>query len=187
MAITSGSADMGGILARIWDILLPGVKPEGSLPDDEAEQALLADTLASLQLPVPEGAARSPSHTAREEFQFERNCVGLESMALDFAEGTACLKIRGSELTGELGYGCWKDGHSTADPHTSSIGLHVYEKIAMSGAWIGETVYCFAVAYYTTPYVDQFTVRLEDGLALVEYRRNCEFDEGTVRILGRRA
>ena len=186
IAITSGSVDMGGILTRIWELLLPGVKSEESLPENEAEQALLTDTLASLQLPVPEGAAKSPFHTGRETFQFENNCVGLESMAFDFAEGTACLKIKGDELKGELGYGSWKDSHSTAGPHASSMGLRIYEKAAMAGAWIGETTYRFAVAYYTTPYVDTFTVQLDEGVALVEYCRNCEFGEGTVRILGRR-
>ena len=186
IAITSGSVDMGGILTRIWEHLLPGVKSEKGLPENEVEQALLTDTLASLQLPVPEGAAQSPLHTGREAFQFENNCVGLESMAFDFAESTVCLKIKGDELTGELGYGSWKDGHSTAAPHTSSIGLRVYEKAAMAGAWIGETTYRFAVVYYTTPYVDTVTVQLDEGVALVEYSRNCGFEEGTVRILGKR-
>ncbi|MFR3483561.1 MAG: hypothetical protein ACLTXL_08770 [Clostridia bacterium] len=56
----------------------------------------------------------------------------------------------------------------------------------MAGAWIGETTYRFAVVYYTTPYVDTVTVQLDEGVALVEYSRNCGFEEGTVRILGKR-
>ena len=80
VAITAGTRDMQGILAILWNHLLPALRA-AALEPDEAAHARLRQRLATLSVPKP--AAGVPAGLAGRTFRFPENAARLESLRIE--------------------------------------------------------------------------------------------------------
>ncbi len=95
LAITAGVPDMQAVLDVVWEQLLPAMEIE-SKPADETAAASLAQTLQSLTMPPPHGAATSPmaDQVSGKTYTFAPNQENLLSMRFDFDAESGSLTYR---------------------------------------------------------------------------------------------
>ena len=89
------------VLDKVWEHLLPAMRPD-ALPADPQAYGALCDQLADLSLPIPQGQPSSPmaEQWSAKTVRLERNELQLESVAIQFgAEGSTLVRI-GSAIFG---------------------------------------------------------------------------------------
>lgn len=157
VAITSGVRSMQAVMNLVWDRLLPAFQ-DRRLPADEAAAARLQARLATLQIRLPEGAARSPraAEVSDREFSFPQNKRGIETIALSFAgDGMAVLKVRDSrgEHRIDVAHGRWQKGRSRfVDGLDRRMVRPKEHKVAAAGAWTSDDSYTVKLCLYETPF-----------------------------------
>lgn len=177
VAMTAGTRDLGGVLNLIWEHLLPAMQP-APLADDPDAQRRLAQRLASLSLPAPEGRHSSPTAARVSGFTYhfprldapEEDDPGTESATWDFGEDGAVLTLRdkNGEHRIEIGADLWRLG-------TTALGWGEARPLAARGAWTGEDTYTLTVCFYETPFTRTHTARFTDDRVTLETRRNVSF------------
>lgn len=115
LAITSETTDMAGLYDLIWRHVLPAMGPVPAAPDRPAEEAL-ARTLGAAALPLPEGAATSPtaSRIAGRWYALEANHVAASALAFTFTDRDCLVSLRhsGGRSTVCCGLGRWTEGET---------------------------------------------------------------------------
>ena len=172
VAITSGTGDMGSVMATLWDRLLPELRP-APLPDDVAAQAHLKDRLSKLVLPTVAGAATSPlaAKVSGRVYSFPANEAGIESVALETAAGggtVARLKIHGTENRLPGGHGAWLKGEFALTPGAVSPA-------ATSGAWTADDTFVIKICRYQTPFVSTTRLTFAGDDVNLEMAQNVAF------------
>lgn len=154
LAITSGIDvfDADQLLDLTWKYLLPAMQPD-ALPDDADAQHALASKLSNLTLPPVQGQAGSPllSKISGRTYAVDTNDLGLETLALKFAEGgcTVSIKTAAGEQTIPCGYGTWQRGQTDV---FNERWMTAPMPIATSGAWTAEDSFTMVVRLYETPF-----------------------------------
>jgi CubicO group peptidase (beta-lactamase class C family) len=171
LAITSGVADMQGVLNLVWEHLLPALGP-AALPENPAALERLRGKLGELNLPVIAGLASSPlaEQVSGREYRFESNPLYVESMRLDFDASGCTWTVRDprGEHTVAAGHGEERRGSTTIDPNGPA-------KFAATGAWISADTYVMKIYFYEAPFNSTITWRFSGDELRCVYRFNVSF------------
>jgi CubicO group peptidase (beta-lactamase class C family) len=190
VAITSGTADMGGVMNLVWEHLLPAMR-KGPLPADARAAGALSRKLGSLALRPQEGAATSPLAAAVDgrRYAFPANEDEVEAVALETQGGDPALvlTVAGRDSRVPIGHGRWGKGATL----TTSAGLAAAphaERVAASGAWTAEDTFTAKLALHETPFVLTAALRFAGDEVSFDREFNVAFGEKKrPRLVGRAA
>ncbi len=181
LAITGGLGPMQPVLDLVWEHLLPAFAPE-ALPADPDAQAVLAQRLAGLRLPPPQGRAAPEGLAlpAKRLYRCEPNDFEIETVGLHF-DGQGCtltLRDRYGEHRVAAGPGVWQEGRTGLMGHGKQVA------VAAAGAWTAEDTYELRIWYTEGPYCATLTFRVADVL-LFDMALNVSFGPTTFpQIIG---
>lgn len=171
VAMTGANASMQAALDCVWQTILPAL---GSEPcrADPAAQAKLAERLAGLKIPAPEGAAASPlaATVSGREYTFEPNDAGYRSLTVDFAPGATTITAHSAKGEHRViaGAGGWVEGETDLDGEGP-------RRVAAWGAWPAGDTYTATLCLYETPFCPTLTLRFEDDCVTWEFKPNVAF------------
>lgn len=179
VAVTAGLPDMQDELDVIWETLLPALGHEAALPPDPEADALLAQRLGSLCLPVPGGAPTSPrlGPGALRRVSLDRDSM-LSSLELSAADETLEVRLVGPGLDVRIscGHGRWAEGGVAAFDGVRPITDRPSSPLAGAYAWASDDVLeVRAWATDTTFAWDLAVVFGEQGRVALELRQNVAF------------
>jgi hypothetical protein len=184
LTMISGVQDMQTVLDKVWEHLLPAMRP-GALPADAQAYNELCDKLEALSLPFPNGQPSSPGaeQWSGKTYRLESNHLKLESVAIEFGEGFNTLLVRDErgEHPIQIGYATWLKGTTDARGHSG-------EPIAASGAWTAEDTYEVRVCCCEDAYCPIFRFHYTSGELQLEVEPNATWDwepAGVAKITGR--
>jgi hypothetical protein len=173
VAITSGTKDMGEVMQKVWEHLLPALAP-APLAADGSGHETLSRKLASLVLPPQEGRATSAlaAKVSGRRYAFPANDERFESIGLEVARGQVTLVSRadGRETRIPLAHGRW--GTSAALRFGGRD-----ERVAASGAWTAEDTYTARLCLHETPYVLTARLRFAGDEVTLERETNVSYGE----------
>ena len=188
VAITAGLGDMQGVLTRIWERLLPGMRdaPIAESPDT----AELGRRLQGLHYDPPTGRDSSPmaSRVSGVEYALEKNGMRLSALRLDFHPDSCILALRFGRKRSvvTLGYGAWRE-ESMGLPAVHGPGL-VEQPVAASGVWTADDAFTVTIRRLLTPFVYAIAVRFTGDGILCDVETNVSFGPTKLpRIGGRRS
>jgi hypothetical protein len=137
LTMISGVQDMQVVLDKVWEYLLPAMRPD-ALPSDPQVYNQLCDKLGVLSLPLAAGQTSSPyaGQWSGKKYKLESNHLNLKNVAIRFGDKDSMLSL--SDKRGEhpiqIGYSTWLKGTSDARGRGD-------ESVAASGAWTAEDTY----------------------------------------------
>lgn len=171
LAITSGLGDMQAPLNLVWEHLLPAFA-SAAHAENKSTQPALAQKLASLALPVAQGARTSATAAkiSGQTYHFEPNEEKIEAVTLTFEGDQSRFTLRDHRGTHEVvvGSGAWQKGTTTLDRRGTL-------PVAASGAWTAEDTYLVKLCFYTTPFCPVITCRFVDEQVLFDFKMNVGF------------
>jgi len=176
VAITAGIGDMGAVLKRIWERLLPAMGPK-PLPEDAVAHDALRQRLAGLVLRTPEGrpGAATAARISGRTFHIEPNEQKIEAVTFDFARDEAVLTFRVGHADHRIicgGRGEWIIGETAFEAHENRP---VARPVAASGAWSADDTFVAKLAFFLTPFCQTFTGRFKGDQLLLDSRWNVGF------------
>jgi CubicO group peptidase (beta-lactamase class C family) len=183
IAITSATPNMQALLNLVWEHLLPGLQDE-PLPPDASASSQLQEQLAALTLPLPSGAATSPTSAQinGRSFELESNSLGAKNVVLRF-ERDACkfeLTTDAGRFDIDCGIGRWVEG-ATSMPGTPPeisemieppVGAQPAAKVGAAGAWTDPNTFQMQWRFYGTPHHDVVTCRFDNDRVQVEFKNS---------------
>lgn len=155
---TAGLKDMQAVLDRVWQHLLPAMKP-GRLARNPKALDALSRRLGSLRLPVVPGDATTPElwKWAGRRFVFPPNEQKLESLVVKDAGPEGMVLELGSEGRIDVvscAFQGWRPGRVR-------WGSSPERAVASCGAWTAPDVYEARLCFRETPYT--LTLRMKFG------------------------
>jgi CubicO group peptidase (beta-lactamase class C family) len=179
MAIIGGVRNMQAVLDKVWEHLLPAMRPE-ALPANPQAYRECCDQLAVLSLPLPKGQPSLPraEQWSGKRYKLESNDLKLESVAVKFGDERSTLVVRdqrGEHLM-QVGYAKWLKG-------TTDMRGHGNEPVAACGAWTAEDTYEVRVCYYEAVFCPVFCFRYTSGELQLEAEPNVSWDQTTVTTI----
>jgi CubicO group peptidase (beta-lactamase class C family) len=185
LAITSGVDifDMQQPLELVWDILLPAMHA-APLPDNPVPYNLLAEKLASLAMPFPQGEPTSliGSKVSGRVYSVDANSLSIQTITFDFAPSSCMVRMQTSAQD-ELfpcGYGAWLRGETTL---FKQFLLFDRTPIAVSSAWTAEHTFRMVVHLYETPFFYTFDCHFIGDDLMVEIKVNVSMESMTPILL----
>ena len=177
IAITSETGNMQSVLDLVWTHLVPAMRAD-SLPDDATTQAQLKRTLASLAVPLPEGAMASASidRSARQNYRLEPNSLGGESVSFEFRGKSSEFALKHARGVSQVRFGMkeWVDGATDMPgtppnlvPHETKNAPPV--KVTAAGAWKDDSTLEMQWRYYETPHRDSVSCSFHNGQVEVKF------------------
>ncbi len=147
--------------------------------EDAITQAARATKLSSLSLaPVQHSSAlaRLP-HIGT--YEVDANDLGIESIALDFAQAECVVtfKTRGGAETLRCGYGGWQPGQTNLFNHFNGPWLSDDPTLVVtSGGWTNQDCFTMVVRLIETPFFYRLAYHFIGDELLVEMRVNITLD-----------
>lgn len=171
LAITSGLGDMQIPLNLVWEHLLPAFG-SAALPENKSAQQTLANKLASLALPLVQGAPSSSmaAKISGQRYHFDPNERKVAAFTL-VSTGDKCQFTLEDEYGAHevpVGTGVWQKG-------VAALERRGVLPIATSGAWAADDTYVIKAYFYTTPFSPTITCRFVDDQLLFDYKLNVGF------------
>ena len=173
LAMTSGSGDIGRILAHAWKYLVPAM---GEPCADDGLDELNA-RLSGLGIELPIGNAHAEAEkTVGGRYEFGANPVGLKAISFDFSGETPALSMEnGKEGDGEMrpmGFGTWIESGKGSDT------------VACAYAWQPDGTLIARCVMDKTPFIATLSVRFSGSAIEVKYSQNVGTDGGEMRLIG---
>ncbi len=160
LAITThaGMAEMGRILIALWDDFLPALQNAPLPPDPQGCQAL-AERLARLEIPRPQGSYHGDVPGGR--YRLEENPLGFQEVSCQFQAngGRLTLLRQGRSFPLEFRYGDWSRCQAPGlyDVHTPLGG-----EVALSAAWESPAVLLLHMAFLNEPTLAKFRLVFQE-------------------------
>ncbi len=180
VAITSGVRDMQSVMNIVWDKLLPAMRPDSLAPNPVAQRALQA-SLGALMVRTPAGRATSPiaRRVSGRWYAFPTNSNPLGAVALDFTSRTPTISVRNTVkgvVRTPFAVGTWmRSPIGFANGIERLLAVPAQPAVALSGAWISDSVFTLKVVAPETPYYSTLTFGFHgDGLT-VDAEHNVNF------------
>lgn len=178
LAIISGVRNLQAVLDKVWEHLLPALQANMVASDSSAEE--LRRKLTSLSLPLVQGKSSSPqaSQWAGKTYKLEDNALGLQSIALNFAEEISTLiacNERGRHEV-QIGYDAWLRG-------TTELRRPVAEPVAACGAWTANDTYEVRVCYYESEVGQVLRFRFADDELHLQIEPNVSWESTKVTMI----
>ena len=196
LAMTAGLGDMQRPLDLVWEHLLPTLG-DAPLPDDAAAQAALAERLARLRLPTPQGRGESPiaARVSGKRFIMEENAERIAEIRFDFAAAETLITIRNDQGEQRLacGHGGWRRGEASLGPLDTSARPAAPRqpgpwKVGASGAWTADATYTAKLWWHETPFARTLTYHFAGDRLTVEQQPHVGFGPlERTRLVGRLA
>lgn len=189
--ITSGVKNMQDVMNRVWDQLLPAMKPD-ALPDNADATANLQSKLKSLTVKMPPGNATSSmaSEISGKWFEFPENDLGIKAVSIDVNTDASTLAVQTSkgEVKTQLGFGSWQRTRAGfASGMDSFISVPENTLIAASGAWPEKNVLTIKLVACETPFYTTLTLKYEGDQLLFDAKHNVAFGPTDLpQLLGKR-
>lgn len=195
LAMTSGVRDTQLVLDRVWTHLLPAFA-SSALPENAPAQSALAAKLASLSLPVVEGAPTSAiaGSISGTTYAIDPNALGIERIHFnvdgDGKSSTITIEDAAGEHPVTAGYGVWQTSNSEARvpmrERAWSSGLDP-EAMAACGSWTAEDTFELRICYIEAEVCPIMRFHFTNRELSVEIAPNVSWDEPTVTMLTGRA
>jgi hypothetical protein len=169
IAITSGTADMQGVLDAVWTSLVPALADRTAPAAGDPDQPI--DT-SGCRVPPPMGAPASP-HEATilgVTHALDTPVNGITHVTLVRDEhGRLALRTRagGRERTIGFGYDEWVPGVLTRGGRTVDV--------ASAAAWVDESRLVARTVSLGTPFMTTLALEVVDGCLAVALDRNVAF------------
>ncbi len=184
LAITGGLRDMQGVLDKVWEHLLPAMRP-APLPADPQAYGELSGTLAALSLAMPKGQCSSPraKQWSEKTYELESNDLKLERVAIRFGSdrGTLTMHSEAGEQLVHVGYGMWLKGNANLRGNGD-------EPVAACGSWTSEDTFEVRICSREDVYCPVFLFHYTSGEVRLEVEPNVSWGPTTtVTITGRQA
>ena len=179
IVITSGVKNMQDVLNRVWEKLLPAIKP-AALPENEASQTALQARISSLTVKRPSGYSTSPvaDTVAGQWFTFAPNELDIKAVSIDLQTDNSTLIVRTSkgEIRTPFGFMTWgKPAEGFAVGMNRFISVPEKPLIAASGAWTSENVLTLKLVAYETPFYTTLTMQFDNTRLLIDAEHNAAF------------
>ncbi len=174
IAITSESRDMGASMQLVWNHILPAMRDETTLPEDEAAREALEQRLAQLHLPTP---GKSATETVKQEvdnrtYTFEANDFNAETVWFRFGDGQCEVEFveDGQRIRVISGLNRWMTAE-TRKPGDTLFAIPgrtpLPTEIASYYYWKDQDTLVMTLKYVENAHHDVFTFSFaEQGLAL---------------------
>jgi CubicO group peptidase (beta-lactamase class C family) len=184
VAITSGVKDMQAVLNLVWKKLLPAMRRD-PLPDAADANAELQRKLATLVVPVQDGAASSSlaKTVSGNQYVFEANDRKIEMMGIacseDGGETTLVVRSDGTEQRAVCGRERWVKGRL-------AIGRFPEQAVAICGAWTADDTFTTKICFYETPHCLTLRLKFAGELLILDSEMNVDFGPtGQPQLTGR--
>ena len=176
LAITSGTGQMGAVMQRAWDHLLPGFSDEEISPNENSAKALKG-RLAKLQLPKVAGKSSSPTLNGERHFHFAANEQGLKSIRYDFGDRSQIvLQGEKDDYAIPIATDGWHRSRvASLGPLASRVPNAAVVGIATHSAWTDANTFQTRIWLYESPYRLDIVSRFEDSGLTVQARQNVGF------------
>ncbi len=190
--ITSGVKNMQDVMNRVWDKLLPAIKPE-ALPNNATATDNLQTKLKSLTVKMPFGESTSPlaAEISDKWFEFPENDRGIKAVALDMYADAPTLTVRTAEgeIKTLLGFGNWqKTRAGFASGMDRFISVPENTLIAASSAWPETNVLTIKLVASETPFYTTLTLKFDDSQLSFDAKHNVAFGPTELpQLIGRPA
>lgn len=193
LAMTSGVRDLQRVLDHVWDYLLPAFG-KNALPENTAAQTKLTKKLASLSLPIVDGASTSAIANAVSDttYAIEPNRLGIGRVAFHFESDRAVITL--TDATGAhtigTGYGAWLAGESDGRLLHSGqpgAGISNKERTGASGGWTDANTFELRLCYTEHEVCPVLRFHFSNDEMRIEVDPNVSWADVTVTTLaGRR-
>lgn len=189
--ITSGVKNMQDVMNRVWDQLLPAMKPD-ALPDNADATANLQSKLKSLTVKMPPGNAASSmaSEISGKWFEFPENDRGIKAVSIEVNTDASTLAVRTSkgEVRTQLAFGSWQRTRAGfASGMDNFISVPENTLIAASGAWPEKNVLTIKLVACETPFYTTLTLKFNGDQLLFDAKHNVAFGPTDLpQLLGKR-
>jgi hypothetical protein len=111
-------------------------------------------------------------------YELPENDLGILSLALDFASGSAALVVRAAagETRTPIGLGSWtRSREGFANGLEKALGVPAHPAVAASGAWTADDVFTVELALCETPFHSMLTFRFEGDRLVLDSEHNVSF------------
>ena len=180
LAITSGTGDAKALFDVVWTRLLPALHA-AALPASVSAQEALTRKLATLTLPIPAGADRSPhaSQVSGKTYVFPKNEQGIETVRIDFAAGNPVLIFKDNEGVHPiaLGSGRWLRGTTTFRKRISHMWDADQQGMAACGTWTDADTFTAKLCFDETPFIITARLKFDGDQLLLNMDHNQRWGE----------
>ena len=181
LAMTGGTGDMQGVMNVVWRTLAPALSAAAPLPADEDAGRRLAERLAGLVVPTPDGEPTSPraEEFAGKTFKFAPNVRQVESIRFNFAEAgsTIALRAKGRDYAIACAGDSWGESGVWPRLAVDLRGSSEDSPAAGAGAWTSPNVYFAKIVQYETPYYQTLRCEFLAGEVVLTMADNVAFWE----------
>lgn len=178
LAVTSGTNDMAGVMAAVWDNLLPAVIGEAQ-PENPAALATLRERLAGLALPAPEGSATSSvaAGVSGSRYVTQPNAQGITAVSLDVSGASPVLRIEDADGVHPItvGMGEWVRQRTGFKRRINELFDTPEQGLAARGAWSADDTFVARLTFNETPYTATATLRFEGDQVRVNVGYNVRW------------
>jgi CubicO group peptidase (beta-lactamase class C family) len=190
LAVTSGTADLKGVMDIVWEKLLPAVH-DNALPENPAAREKLAAKLKSLALPVQPGAPSSPrrSEVSGIPYAFTTNELGIETVSVDFSKPQPVLTIKDADGTHNItcGAGEWVRQSTDFQKRINMMFDTPVQGLAACGAWTDDNTFKTKLCFDETPYTMTATFKFEGDQLVLDVEQNVRWGKTKFpQIIGKR-
>ncbi len=177
--ITSGVKNMQDVMDRVWEKLLPALKPD-VLAEDATATAKLHTKLKSLTVKMPAGETMSPvaAEISSKWFEFPENDRGIKAVSLELNPDAPALTVRTAdgEIKTQLGFGSWqKTRAGFASGMDRFISVPENTLIAASSAWTEKNVLTIKLIACETPFYTTLALKFDGDQLLFDAKHNVAF------------
>ena len=176
LAVNSGTDDMHGVMAIVWQELLPALV-DGKLDENPTAQAHLKEKLAQLTVPTVRGKDYSSiaKKYSGKTLALDENTLGLKSVTFAFNKkvNTISLSTPNGEVSIPSGFNHWT---STTSP-LNNYFVPSKRLIASSSAWTSDNTFEMDVSYKETEQIVHLVFRFDQNGVTMEGQRNAGFGE----------
>jgi hypothetical protein len=177
LVFTAGVPDMQQVLNEVWRLILPALASDVPLPENPASAGELSRVLSELTIPLPVGAASSPTLEAVDRllYEFGPNDGGVTSIMVTSQGSETMLSIHdpSGEQHAVFVSDRWTLGGAGVVNGSPS-------RIAAAGAWSDENTLVVEVQYYETPFAHTITLGFSEGKVEMTIAQNVSFGERRV-------
>lgn len=183
LAVTSGASNMGAIMQKAWDHLLPSFQDEPLRGNKKATKALKAQ-LAELRLPAVDGESKSNKIHESRTYKFSDNEYGISSVRYDLGESPKIvLKDADQEYQIPIVTEGWHRSRVVSlGPLTRSFPEDI--GIATQSAWTDDHTLQTRIWFYESPFRVDIVSSFDGDAVKIEAKQNVSFRKSGFRLEG---
>lgn len=177
---TSESKDMQQSMNLIWEHLLPALKGDEEIPDNESDTYELKTQISNLTIPVYHRNKHSDQFDKinANTYTFEPNKSNVESIKFGFSEDSYSVSLKSKEelLTFDCGIEEWKNSHAQMSINSSLFVLpndkSLNSKVAATATWENDQTLIIDLKYIEGIHGDRWTCKFEGDKLKITFKNS---------------